>query len=57
VLSLGLDEDGAPMGRWRGQAPDVDGIVVFDREIPTGEIVRATITDAYGYEVEGRVEA
>lgn len=55
VLSEGLDEEGAPVGRWRGQAPEVDGIVLLDREVPQGAIVTARIVDALGYDLEAEV--
>ena len=55
ALALGLDEDGVPVGRWRGQAPDVDGIVYLDREIPVGTICDVRITSSLGYDLEGEV--
>ena len=55
VLAEGLDEEGTPMGRWRGQAPEVDGIVLLDRELAPGSLVTAEIVDAYGYDLEGRI--
>jgi len=55
VLSLGLDEDGVPVGRWRGQAPEVDGLVLLDTHVPPGELVSVSVTDSYGYDLEGRV--
>lgn len=55
VISEGVDEDGAPVGRWSGQAPDVDGIVLLDREIPAGEFVTAHVTDSLGYDLEAEV--
>ncbi|MHB9003772.1 MAG: 30S ribosomal protein S12 methylthiotransferase RimO [Coriobacteriia bacterium] len=55
VLSEGLDEDGIPVGRWQGQAPEVDGIVLLDREVPAGTMVRARVIDALGYDLEAEV--
>lgn len=55
VMSEGVDEDGAPVGRWSGQAPDVDGIVLLDREIPAGEFVTVRVTDSVGYDLEAEV--
>ncbi len=56
VLSDGLDDDGVPVGRWRGQAPDVDGIVVLDAPVPAGRIVRALVTDTVGYDLEAETQ-
>ncbi len=55
VLSEGLDADGVPVGRWRGQAPDVDGIVTLDRDVPAGTFVDVRITETLGYDLEGEV--
>jgi ribosomal protein S12 methylthiotransferase len=56
VLVEGVDEDeGVVVGRWRGQAPEIDGLVMLDRGKP-GEIVRARIVDSLGYDLEGEVE-
>jgi len=55
VLSLGLDDDDVPVGRWRGQAPEVDGLVLLDTEVPTGALVNVSVTDSYGYDLEGHV--
>jgi ribosomal protein S12 methylthiotransferase len=55
VLVEGTDEDeGFIMGRWRGQAPEIDGLVVLDRGEP-GQMVRATVVDALGYDLEAEV--
>jgi ribosomal protein S12 methylthiotransferase len=54
VLSLGT-EDGEPFGRHRGQAPDVDGVVLLDSEIPAGTLITVTITDSLGYDLVGEV--
>ncbi len=55
VLVEGVDpDDGAVFGRWRGQAPDIDGIVLLDRGDP-GEIVSARIVDTICYDLEGEV--
>jgi ribosomal protein S12 methylthiotransferase len=48
------EEDGVVIGRWRGQAPDIDGVVVLDRGQP-GSVVSARITDSFGYDLEGQV--
>ncbi|MDP2181939.1 MAG: 30S ribosomal protein S12 methylthiotransferase RimO [Actinomycetota bacterium] len=55
VLVEGVDEDGTPVGRWRGQAPDIDGVVLLDRSATGGDIVRVRITDALGYDLEGEI--
>lgn len=55
VLAEGLDADGVPVGRWRGQAPDVDGIVSLDRAVNAGTFVHVRIVDALGYDLEGTV--
>jgi ribosomal protein S12 methylthiotransferase len=54
VLVEGVDEDGTIVGRWRGQAPEVDGLVLLDNGIP-GEFVRARVVDALGYDLEAEV--
>ena len=55
VMSEGVDEEGAPVGRWRGQAPDVDGIVLLDRAVEPGTLVGVRITDTLGYDLEAEV--
>jgi ribosomal protein S12 methylthiotransferase len=55
VLVEGLDDDGEPVGRHRGQAPEVDGVVVLDRVIPPGEVASVRIVDAMGYDLIGEV--
>ncbi|NTW27852.1 MAG: 30S ribosomal protein S12 methylthiotransferase RimO [Coriobacteriia bacterium] len=55
VLVEGIDEDeGVVFGRWRGQAPDIDGVVLLDRG-KVGEIVLVRIEDSLGYDLEGEV--
>jgi ribosomal protein S12 methylthiotransferase len=55
VLVEGIDEDeGAVFGRWRGQAPEIDGVVMLDSGA-AGEIVSASIVDSLGYDLEGEV--
>lgn len=52
VLVEGIDEEeGVIMGRWRGQAPEVDGVVLLDSGVP-GQIVSATVVDSLGYDLE-----
>ena len=57
VLAEGADEDGTPVGRWRGQAPDVDGVVTFDAPVSRGGIVSVLVTEALGYDLVGEVQA
>ena len=55
VLIEGIDEDDdVVVGRWRGQAPEIDGLVLLDRG-ERGTIVTATIVDVLGYDLEGEV--
>jgi len=54
VLIEGIDEDGTVVGRWRGQAPDVDGVVLVDKGA-SGDIVRARVVDALGYDLQAEV--
>ena len=55
VLIEGMDEDeGVIIGRWRGQAPEIDGVVLLDGGTP-GQIVSARVVDSLGYDLEGEV--
>ncbi len=55
VLVEGVDpDDGVVFGRWRGQAPEIDGVVLLDSG-HAGDIVRAKIVDSLGYDLEGEV--
>jgi ribosomal protein S12 methylthiotransferase len=55
VLVQGVDaEEGVTVGRWRGQAPEIDGLVLLDRGEP-GQFVSARIVDSIGYDLEGEV--
>jgi ribosomal protein S12 methylthiotransferase len=54
VLVEGLDE-GVALGRWRGQAPEIDGVVYLDRLEEAGRLVRAKVTEALGYDLMGSV--
>jgi ribosomal protein S12 methylthiotransferase len=61
VLVEAADPDGiasesgaaAWVGRWRGQAPEIDGVVYFDGEARVGSIVSVRIDDAFGYDLIG----
>jgi ribosomal protein S12 methylthiotransferase len=55
VLVEGVDEDGRTVGRYFGQAPEIDGIVLLDREASPGETVVVDIVDALGYDLVGEV--
>ncbi|MFN7967554.1 MAG: 30S ribosomal protein S12 methylthiotransferase RimO [Acidobacteriota bacterium] len=59
VLIEGTDEEvaGAAVGRWRGQAPDVDGRVVVEdaATVTPGTRVRVEITEAAPFELTGRL--
>jgi tRNA A37 methylthiotransferase MiaB len=55
VLVEGVDEDeGVVIGRFRGQAPEIDGIVMLDAGVP-GQFVTARVVDSLGYDLEGEV--
>ncbi len=57
VLVEGVEDDGVTFGRWRGQAPEIDGVVLFgeDSRLRPGEIVQARIVDSLGYDLEAEV--
>jgi ribosomal protein S12 methylthiotransferase len=56
VLVEGTDEDeGFIAGRTRGQAPEIDGLVVLDKGVP-GQVVRGIVVDAVGYDLEVEVD-
>lgn len=57
VLVEGVEEDGDVVGRWRGQAPEVDGVVSLDGAVASGSIVRARVVDALGYDLIGELES
>lgn len=55
VLVEGVDEaEGMTVGRWRGQAPEVDGEVLLDEGV-VGELVRVRVVDSFGYDMEAEV--
>lgn len=55
VLVEGTDEDeGVVVGRWRGQAPEIDGLVLLDGGV-AGDVVEVEIVDSLGYDLEGEV--
>ncbi len=63
VLAEGRDAEapfGAPdvpatVGRWRGQAPEVDGAVYLDRDVDPGTMVPVRIVDTLGFDLYGEV--
>jgi ribosomal protein S12 methylthiotransferase len=55
VMSDGVDEEGAPVGRLRVQAPEVDGLVYLDRHVEAGTICDTRLVDSLGYDLEGEV--
>jgi ribosomal protein S12 methylthiotransferase len=48
--------DGISVGRTYRDAPEIDGMVVIEGEIPTGEIVPVRINGAMAYDLSGVVE-
>jgi len=58
VLVEGYDsETGCMYGRSFADSPDVDGRVYFDYDAEPGEFVNVRITDSYGGDLAGEVEA
>lgn len=58
VLVEEIDEDGSYIGRSRYDAPEIDNTVLFsaDRACMPGDIVPVIITDAFDYDLVGRME-
>lgn len=52
------EEEGVYIGRTQYDAPEIDNTVIFrcDRELLTGEMVKVKITDAFDYDLVGRME-
>ncbi len=52
------DEDGAYIGRTQYDAPEIDNTVVFrsDETLEPGDMVNVKITDAFDYDLVGRME-
>jgi ribosomal protein S12 methylthiotransferase len=48
--------DGLTMGRSYRDAPEIDGLVIVEGEIPAGELVPVRITGALPYDLSGVVE-
>jgi ribosomal protein S12 methylthiotransferase len=55
VLVEGVDEEGTIVGRHRGQAPEIDGVVLLDTACPVGDIVTVRMTGSLGYDLIGEV--
>ena len=58
VMVDGTDEDGAYLGRTVYDAPEIDNTVIFtsDEELVPGDMVQVKITDAFDYELVGKME-
>lgn len=52
------DEEGAYIGRSQYDAPEIDNTVIFrgDRKLKPGDMVKVNITDAFDYDLVGRME-
>jgi ribosomal protein S12 methylthiotransferase len=48
--------DGLTLGRSYRDAPEIDGMVIVEGELPVGEIVPVRITSALPYDLAGMVE-
>lgn len=48
--------DGLSLGRSYRDAPEIDGMVIVDGDVPVGEIVPVRISGAMAYDVSGTVE-
>jgi ribosomal protein S12 methylthiotransferase len=48
--------DGLTLGRTYRDAPEIDGMVLIEGDIPTGEMVPVQITGALAYDLSGTVE-
>ncbi len=58
VMVDGTDEDGAYLGRTVYDAPEIDNTVIFasDEELVPGDMVQVNITDAFDYDLVGKME-
>ena len=58
VLVESVDEEGAYIGRTQYDAPEIDNTVIFrsDRKLMPGDFVKVNITDAFDYDLVGRME-
>lgn len=55
VLCCGVDENGQRYGRTYMDAPEIDGVVYFEEEVPEGTFAMVKIYDAAGCELFGEV--
>jgi len=55
VLIEGLG-DGVAVGRSYRDAPEIDGMVILEQELPVGQIIPVRITGAMTYDLSGTVE-
>ncbi len=55
VLFESVDEDGNSVGRFCGQAPEIDGEVVVAERVGVGEMRDARIIDTAGYDLIGEL--
>ena len=58
VMVDGTDEDGAYLGRTVYDAPEIDNTVIFtsDEDLVPGDMVQVKITDAFDYDLVGKME-
>ena len=58
VMVDGTDEDGAYLGRTVYDAPEIDNTVIFtsDEELVPGDMIQVKITDAFDYDLVGKME-
>ncbi len=58
VMVDGIDEDGAYIGRTVYDAPEIDNTVIFtaETELLPGDMVKVKITDAFDYDLTGKME-
>jgi ribosomal protein S12 methylthiotransferase len=56
VLADGLDAQGRGVGRYYGQAPDIDSLCILDYPRPAGEFVAGTVAGWDGYDLEVAAE-
>ncbi len=51
VLVDGVDDEGRCVGRWYGQAPDIDGVCCLTEPGEVGALVSVTVSDRDGYDL------
>ncbi len=55
LVDMADDPEEGTVARHRGQAPEVDGAVLLDRELPEGTVAKVLVVDALGYDLVGEV--